>query len=60
MKKKDFELIAKVIRKNAEQAQGNLSESVAIESVAVDFSDALEKINPRFKRDLFLKECGVL
>lgn len=52
MTRKDFELIAKVVR------------SVAVyewyrDTLAINMADALAPTNPNFKRGIFLKACGV-
>jgi hypothetical protein len=52
MTKKDFELIAAVLRANS-------TETVVRERVALDFADELAATNPRFDRARFLRACGV-
>ena len=64
MSKKDFELIALILRENAQHAQrcqrfigevagyhANISETMA---------DALANVNPRFDRERFLTACQPL
>ena len=48
MTRKDFELIAAVIRQGTAWERSGL---------AIRFADALEESNPRFDRDAFLKAC---
>jgi hypothetical protein len=55
MTKKDFELIAAVCRT---RLYGDLTKAQR-DTVAAHFADALERTNPRFDRERFLKACGV-
>lgn len=61
MTRKDFELIAKVIRKGRDLPieirdtdKGYISHE---DLLAEKFADALAKTNPAFKRDLFINAC---
>lgn len=59
--------VAHVLRKQRLEARTHpaLSESqrmaaaAAIDSVAHEFCGVLASLNPRFRRDLFLRACGV-
>ena len=59
MTKKDYILIAEAIKHSSSNAQGNLSEECAIQYVACNIADVLEKENTRFNRSRFLIACGV-
>lgn len=59
MTKKDYQLIASVLKADIEFIEGYDKEFRAIRSVALDMADALEKQDNNFKRDLFLKDCGI-
>lgn len=50
MTKKDYELIARVIRKNPSLESNDLIEAM---------TDALEQDNRRFNRAKFLEACGL-
>lgn len=50
MSRKDFELIARVLRANS-------SETVVRETLALDFADELAATNGRFDRQRFLAAC---
>ena len=52
MTRKDFELIAGVLR-NADEVADNES----IEAIAEMFADALAKTNPNFNRSLFIAKA---
>jgi len=63
MTMKDFELIARVLREST-HPEGTLWTSdkptfVDRGSLAKAFADELAKTNPRFKRDVFMRACGV-
>ncbi len=60
MTHKDYELIAAAIAKVAVEG-GEWEERVywICEQVAESIADALEKDNPRFNRDLFLRASGL-
>lgn len=51
MTKKDFELIAEAIY------QADISWE-ATDVVAKEFAERLEKQNPRFDKEKFIKDCG--
>lgn len=57
MTRKDYELIAKVINRNAV----SLTESAFIDfaRMAEDLATELETENPRFDRQRFLTACGL-
>jgi hypothetical protein len=61
MTKKDYELQAKAISLafGAVGQSGLYDAKTALGLVATILADSLEKENPRFNRDLFLKACGV-
>ena len=57
MTKKDFQLIADVLKRNheAHKSSGDQIKAFLVEEMAVDFAESLKEINPRFKTNLFLK-----
>jgi hypothetical protein len=64
MTQKDFELIAAVIRST--QPRNAASPGIIsgarheqFDKTARAFADRLANVNPRFKRDVFLRDCGV-
>lgn len=67
MTKKDFELIARVLKRCRADSEYHAALSgpqrraavASIDNVAIDFADELAATNPRFKRDVFLRACGV-
>lgn len=62
MTKKDYELIATVLRRNYEGAV-SLGEGDAVETLedlAFDMATALEFTSERFNSKLFLQACGVI
>lgn len=63
MTQKDFELIAATIAKARDMwktpAAVDSHPLDALSEVARDFADELAATNPRFKRDVFLRACGV-
>lgn len=60
MTKKDYELIANRIRKTklTYSQGGTIDAWYCIQDIALALSEVLEKENPRFKKDLFIKTCG--
>lgn len=57
MTRKDYELMAKIIRANADRCYE--SESIfVIKDVANDLATALKEDNPRFDRVRFVEACG--
>lgn len=58
MTKQDYELIARVIRRRAENAKTALTAAVW-RQLAQDFADELARDNERFDLARFLKACGV-
>lgn len=63
MKKKDFELIADVIRDSnlawlCAGGSGATGQKYK-QRIAEVFADVLKLVNPRFDRERFLKACGV-
>jgi hypothetical protein len=54
MTKKDFQLIADVIR-NADE----IADEMTLSAIAENLADALSTTNPLFNRSLFLTACGV-
>ena len=60
MTKKDFELIAEAIAGMQDKYDGqDWSINGAMYPFARQLADALEKSNPRFDSEKFLKACGV-
>lgn len=57
MSKKDYELIARVLRRAVDSP--NYADRVGGQRLARDFADALAEANPRFARETFLGACGV-
>ena len=58
MTKKDFELIASVLKRNHVAYKKNLNNphrTHMIEELAVDFAHSLREINPKFNINRFLK-----
>lgn len=55
MTRKDFELIAKVLK----QSENEIIDDLALEGLAETFADYLIETNPAFDRARFLKACGV-
>lgn len=62
MTKKDFELIAYLIRdmRTRNEATQGYSTSIDSHDLATEFADRLECANPKFNRDRFLKATGTL
>ena len=65
MTRKDFQLIADVIKENASKAlhidvlrNGETAIEAATQELAYSFARALNDANPRFNIGLFLKACG--
>ena len=58
MTKKDYELIAGVLRQEVKY-EFNLTCQEVIISLVHNMAKHLEKANPRFDRDRFLKACGI-
>jgi len=58
MTKKDYELIAAAIKDNREYDPMECY-AEALDDVARSLATALQRDNPRFDRDRFLKACGV-
>jgi hypothetical protein len=54
MSKKDFELIARVLRDPSLHLQASKRRALASR-----FADELATTNPRFARETFLRACGV-
>jgi hypothetical protein len=54
MTRKDYELIAKVLRNSDE-----IIDEMALEAIAENFANELESTNPRFNPARFLSACGV-
>lgn len=61
MSRKDYELIASVLRKEIEDARANYEVNgvVALEATARSFARKLAENNPRFNGHTFLAACGV-
>lgn len=59
MTKKDYELIAKVIRREAEKWKPDSGQARIIDDIFQSFCDELARVNPNFDQDKFLTACGV-
>jgi hypothetical protein len=61
MTKKDYELIARVLRDTEAACLRSQWDAVWRDRsrVAIAMADELAAVNPRFKRDVFLRACGV-
>ena len=59
MTKKDYELISRNIAQVQREFRGVEDGINAIRDVAVFIASDLERDNPRFDRERFLKACGV-
>lgn len=61
MTRKDYEVIAKVIKTHRDAALATLltDEAAAIEAVAEDLAGEFAVSNPAFKAPKFLKACGI-
>ena len=57
MSRKDFELIARVLRAQRDHATD--AELWRLDQTARAFADELSATNPRFDRVRFLRACGV-
>ena len=57
MTRKDFTMIANVLRRNheAHKRSGDQIKAFLVEEMAVDFAHSLRETNPRFNMSLFLK-----
>ena len=59
MTKKDFDAFASIIHAElASNSEGSSGHATA-ESFAIKMADYCAQMNPRFKRDLFYKACGL-
>ena len=67
MSKKDFELIARVLKRCRADSEYHTALSgpqrraavASIDNASIDFADELAATNPRFDRERFLRACGV-
>ena len=59
MSRKDFELIAAVLREAHDQTDASSTARLLTDSLAEDFAHALARTNDRFDRARFLRACGV-
>lgn len=57
MTKKDYILIAGIIKKEAEAWQANSLQARAIDRLASAFAEELAKHNPRFNHQKFIAAC---
>ncbi len=55
MTKKDYELIAQVVRNLKDEVVDDL----AHEAIVTNFIEELQSENPRFNSEIFAKACGV-
>ena len=58
MTKKDFELIAKVIKRNYNNNQQAEQARTVCRDIVTDFSLELLRDNPRFDSNRFIEACG--
>jgi len=58
MTRKDFELIANVLRIGRTRTDGTPVELSLLAAIAEDFAAELPRTNPNFDRVRFLKACG--
>lgn len=59
MTRKDFELIADVLRHELEHVACGVDQSDTVNSIAHTFALRLSTTNPNFNRARFLQACGV-
>ena len=60
MTRKDYELLARVLKFETEQYLGDRNEAkLVIRELADMFATELNADNPRFDRDLFFTKCGI-
>jgi hypothetical protein len=59
MTRKDFELIADVLRDVRESYADNNVSTQHVDTVAKCFAIRLQGTNPRFDQDRFMRACGV-
>lgn len=59
MTKKDFEAIAYMLKKELNSNSEGTSGEATVFSLAQNLSDYFSEMNPRFKRDVFYKACGL-
>jgi len=57
MTKKDYILIAEVIKKEAKKWEANSKYAFAIDCIASNLATELQQTNPKFDRIRFLKAC---
>lgn len=58
MTKKDYELIAGVLKRYNDANNGNMFEDI-LHDVSYDFATALQEENPKFDSNKFLEACGI-
>ena len=59
MTRKDYQLIAEVLKKTAVCNETGAAWPTSLEARALNFAQELKKDNPNFKPALFLKACGI-
>ena len=59
MTRKDYQMIAEVLKKTATCSETGANWPTSLEALALNFAQELKKDNPRFKPALFLKACGI-
>lgn len=59
MTKKDFEAFAAIVRSEMESNSSGTSGEATAVSFAEKLADYCAEMNPRFKRNLFYKACGL-
>ena len=59
MTRKDYQMIAEVLKKTAICSETGAVWPVSLDALALSFAQELKKDNPNFKPALFLKACGI-
>ncbi len=59
MTKKDFQLIADVLKSSRDDLNFSAESTEVINRVASNFAAKLQTINPRFRTNTFLKAAGM-
>lgn len=59
MTRKDYKLIADIIRQQTVNTDSKFGGVIYPADLAAAIASALKHDNPRFRRDLFLKACGI-
>lgn len=59
MTRKDYELIARALKRAAAEAQAEGHDLDALRTGAIELAYSLADDNPRFDRERFMKACGL-